>query len=128
MITEDYVSFETAKLLKEKGFDEKCKYVWKLDKANDPNATDGISKICAERFMEGESSVDNSDIKSVFEYEGWLEDHHEAYLCPTLQMAMKWLRKAYDIHINVFRYPAAFLMIIMSNANRGGFNTHPLSR
>lgn len=24
MITEDYVSFETAKLLKEKGFDEKC--------------------------------------------------------------------------------------------------------
>ena len=25
MITEDYVSFETAKLLKEKGFDEKCR-------------------------------------------------------------------------------------------------------
>jgi len=24
MITEDYVSFETAKLLKEKGFDKKC--------------------------------------------------------------------------------------------------------
>ena len=24
MITEDYVSFETAKLLKEKGFDELC--------------------------------------------------------------------------------------------------------
>lgn len=24
MITEDYVSFETAKLLKEKGFDEVC--------------------------------------------------------------------------------------------------------
>jgi len=26
MITEDYVSFETAKLLKEKGFDEYCGY------------------------------------------------------------------------------------------------------
>ena len=29
MITEDYVSFETAKLLKEKGFDETCRAFWK---------------------------------------------------------------------------------------------------
>jgi len=28
MITEDYVSFETAKLLKEKGFDEKSCHMW----------------------------------------------------------------------------------------------------
>ena len=28
MITEDYVSFETAKLLKEKGFDEPCQYFY----------------------------------------------------------------------------------------------------
>lgn len=28
MISEDYVSFETAKLLKEKGFDEHCIYVY----------------------------------------------------------------------------------------------------
>ena len=31
MITEDYVSFETAKLLKEKGFDEYCKSVYHVD-------------------------------------------------------------------------------------------------
>jgi hypothetical protein len=30
------------------------------------------------------------------------------YPCPTLQVAMKWLREVHDIHINVFRYPAAF--------------------
>jgi hypothetical protein len=28
MITEDYVSFETAKLLKEKGFNERCNRVY----------------------------------------------------------------------------------------------------
>jgi len=33
MITEDYVSFETAKLLKEKGFDWECKHCY--DVAND---------------------------------------------------------------------------------------------
>ena len=31
MITEDYVSFETAKLLKEKGFDKKCFTVYNND-------------------------------------------------------------------------------------------------
>ena len=101
MITEDYVSFEIAKLLKKKGFDERCKYVWELDKANDPQDNDGISKICAERFMEGESFVDNSDIKKVFEYEDWFEDYHKVYLCPTLQMTMKWLRKVHHIDISI---------------------------
>lgn len=31
MICEDYVSFETAKLLKEKGFDEECSFVFYKD-------------------------------------------------------------------------------------------------
>lgn len=35
MITEDYVSFETAKLLKEKGFDEPCIYVYLKDSGTD---------------------------------------------------------------------------------------------
>ena len=35
MITEDYVSFETAKLLKEKGFDEPCVYVYRHDGSED---------------------------------------------------------------------------------------------
>ncbi len=35
MITEDYVSFETAKLLKEKGFNEPCIYVYRHDGSED---------------------------------------------------------------------------------------------
>ncbi len=35
MITEDYVSFELAKLLKEKGFDEPCIYVYRHDGSED---------------------------------------------------------------------------------------------
>ena len=35
MITEDYISFETAKLLKEKGFDEECIYVYRHDGSED---------------------------------------------------------------------------------------------
>jgi len=93
MITEDYVSFETAKLLKEKGFDEKCRYVYNNEG----------KKITSEHFMEGESFVDKIDIESVARYDGWntylLGDY--AYLCPTIQMAMKWLRKEHNIFIDV---------------------------
>lgn len=35
MITEDYISFEVAKLLKEKGFDEPCIYVYRHDGSED---------------------------------------------------------------------------------------------
>ena len=101
MIQEDYVSFEIAKLLKEKGFDSKCRYVWIFDKANDPQDTDGICKVCAEHVMEGESFIDNSDIKKVSEYESWPEDYHKAYICPTLQMTLKWLREVHHLYIQV---------------------------
>ena len=74
MITEDYVSFETAKLLKEKGFDEPC--VW----AYDPN-----SASFSKSYHEPKNSTLN-------EYE---------YSQPTLQMAMKWLRETHNIFIEL---------------------------
>lgn len=65
-ITEDYVSFETAKLLKEKGFEEKCYLHYssngKMQHWNYQSPIDGIS-------------------------------------APTLQMATKWLRQVYNIHV-----------------------------
>lgn len=70
MITEDYVSFETAKLLKEKGFDEKCNMAY-------------FNKTLVDYTMFG------------FCLGGDLLD------CPTLQMAMKWLREIHKIDITV---------------------------
>ena len=101
MITEDYVPFETAKLLKEKGFNEKCKLVWILDKANDSEDTDGIYKLSAECFTVGRSFVDNDDIMSVCKYNGWNEYSKEAFLCPTLQMATKWLQEVHNLSIGI---------------------------
>lgn len=75
MITEDYVSFETAKLLKEKGFDsEECFAFYKEDGKMGFLQTFG----------------DIADYNS-----------ETCVLAPTLQMAMKWLREAYKIHINL---------------------------
>ena len=76
-ITEDYVSFEVAKLLKEKGFDEGCSFV-----------VNAISK----GVMPVSWPTTNSDI----------EDEKASLIAlPTLQMARKWLREKYNIHIEV---------------------------
>lgn len=68
-ITEDYVSFEVAKLLKEKGFEGICDYAYS-NKGN---------------YFE----VDRSNFDEVY------------CLRPTLQMAMKWLRKVHSLHIQI---------------------------
>ena len=87
MITEDYVSFELAKLLKEKGFDGECRAFWK-----DWN---GEIRLC---------SCNNAHM---FEYchNSMLERYNDAeetnIAAPTLQMAMKWLREVHRIHISI---------------------------
>ena len=73
MITEDYVSFETAKLMKEKGFNEiKCNtcYKWNGNFCNNRRSMSGI-------------------------------DNEICYQAPTLQMAMKWLREVHHYYIQI---------------------------
>lgn len=77
MIKEDYVSFETAKLLKEKGFDEVCEMFY-----------------CKphEGYMRNRKRNEwrNSDLRE-----------NMICTCPTLQMTMKWLREVHKINIEV---------------------------
>lgn len=73
-IKEDYVSFETAKLLKEKGFDGYC-WSWYH---NGNHTYTGTSRFC------------NSELKK---YE---------YSKPTQQMVMYWLREVHNIHIEIY--------------------------
>ena len=78
MVTEDYVNFEIAKLLKEKGFNEEVKAYYCYD-----------SEFKAYEFEED----DRWDTPNSWGY--------GEYSAPTLQMAMKWLREVHNIHIAV---------------------------
>ena len=75
---EDYVSYETAKLLKERGFDGECR---------DYYSTDG-------HFY-------SEDFKSDWNHGG---EAIVIFSAPTLQMAMKWLREVHNIFIQVELY------------------------
>ena len=78
MISEDYVSFETAKLLKEKGFDENCAALYNLRNGE---------------FREKQTSY-------VFNNSQW-----DSFItAPTLQMVMKWLREVHNLFIVIDRH------------------------
>ena len=94
MITEDYVSFETAKLLKEKGFDEDCRYFYDYKKPKS-------GYLSNKRYGE---NIHNSN-----DYEG-----RELAVCPTLQMAMKWLREVHNLVIEPYRTACGYLYTISS--------------
>lgn len=81
MITEDYVSFEIAKLLKEKGFGEDCHAYWDL-------TTETKTPIIGLSV-----SLKNWNYK-------W-NPIQFPISAPTLQMAMKWLREVHHIEISI---------------------------
>ena len=79
MITEDYVSFDTAKLLKEKGFYQ--------DFYNS--------------FMPVWHYNGNNKVLSFTEDDSYPSETQEWYSAPTLQVAMKWLREEKDVQIEI---------------------------
>lgn len=87
-ISEDYVSFETAKLLKEKGFDEACDKKYFGDDCSGPS-------YIRERWEDGGEvcPMSNSDLDDGSKYAD--------ISAPTLQMAIKWFEKVHNIHIAV---------------------------
>lgn len=103
MITEDYCSYEVAKLLKEKGFKESTQLVW-YEHLPYPNAVHNseIGKPKRDYFYwekEGERNspwTNNSPVPSYI--------NGEVYSCPTHQMAMKWLREKHDLHIIAYPF------------------------
>ena len=76
MITEDYVSFEIAKLLKEKGFDEMTELAYGLEHGHI-----------------------RSDLPVSYWRNSEIGEHK--FSCPTLQMAMKWLREKHNQNVTV---------------------------
>ena len=69
MLREDYVSLETAELLKEKGF------IWEVHRS----------------YLVNDNCFAPADVDD-------LPHRKDAIRIPTLQMAMKWLREVHSLH------------------------------
>ena len=88
-ITENYVSFEIAKLLKEKGFNEETEYVFSNNGELLRLSHFGIKDLT----------------NACNDYHTWklpIEGVASIISAPTLQMAMKWLREKHNIVVELF--------------------------
>lgn len=116
IITEDYVSFETAKLLKEKGFDEYNPLWYDLNKSSEGPF------FYKEIGWYGHNSYDYNG-KSIIS-------------APTQQMVMRWLREvhkilividyAFNIKTGLFfklKYPCTSDEYYLKNS-KGGYKTY----
>lgn len=83
MIKEAYCSYEVSKLLKEKGFNEKCRGGYHYEFDDNDNSIVMLEEWMAQPY--------NNDIVD------------EGFLCsaPTHQMAMAWLREEKNIFISI---------------------------
>lgn len=94
MVTEDYVSFETAKLLKEKGFDGLC--------------TAYYDCFTTDNFHCGNEPTDFNGIDTKI---------RDIVAAPTLQMTMKWLREIHNITIGVLFQKNRIYYEVSKNGN-----------
>lgn len=78
-MTEELVTLETAKLLKEKGFDWKCEHLIDRNKV--------ITKYNLPQSMSCCTEIDDEPVE---------------FLCPVLYVAQKWLRKTKNF---ISKYP-----------------------
>lgn len=98
MVTEDYVSFETAKLLKEKGFNEYCTHVYNIKTGRNLEADFYTSKHV---------------------YNSWLDKNEPRLIvAPTLQMAIKWLREVHNINPVPYALSLGWAFDIFDLSNR----------
>jgi len=96
MITEDYVSFETAKLLKEKGFDGDtfCEYADK----------EGVVEEWYDEYRERMMHFDynyGTLITPPTEPQDKYRVYGDTIPAPSLALAMKWLREIHHLFIDV---------------------------
>lgn len=98
MITEDYVSLETAKLLKEKGFKEWCRYCYGLDVRHNGEPID-VDEEYELKDAGRENEIEYVDGGRMYDYGSGNFNPGSPYAAPSLYVAMKWLREEKGIAV-----------------------------
>lgn len=93
MIKEDYCSYEVAKLLKEKGFDEACYSYYMTTKTLHTTFHNRV-------HVEEEPYFNSGDLDGMYDVEdkSLIEDICSA---PTHQMTCKWLREVHNLFVEI---------------------------
>ena len=111
-MTEECVSFELAKKLKEKGFREKCLYYYTCYSGGLYANARLYSDCCCETIamLEDLTKSYNSKNNSI------------SFDAPTISQVLKWLRKEHGIHIEITSAAFGYSYIISKTPEFGGMD------
>ena len=100
MLKEDYVSFETAKLLKEKGFKVWSSHCYGFDVRHNGESI-SFDEECELKDEGRENEIEYVDGGRLYNFGCSNENHDDekVYAAPTLGLAMKWLREIQALNI-----------------------------
>ena len=108
MIAESYVSFETAKMLNEVGFDALCRGIYSTNRTGNHTFRE-----CGLKNTKDDLSWNIAD---GFQYE---------YLAPTQALAARWLREEHGLFIEIsYRITGFNYEIIYTGTNNAAFTPH----
>ena len=99
---ESIISFETAKLAKELGFNEDCSYYWNTSKHNDITGSD---RHWLDQFKNDRGYPDA--FYNINEFKA-----------PEQSSLQKWIRENHDIHIYVIAMKYGFRLFVSAKGNR----------
>lgn len=97
---EDFVSFEIAKKLKDKGFS--CKYPFAM------YDEDGDFYPLFTSCDEDESSKCIFGNRMYYDYDDFIKDK-DARIAPTISQVLRWLREEKELHIEIYMYHNCYL-------------------
>ena len=114
MITEDYVSSETAKLLKEKGFKEWCFHCYGVAVLH--NGVDiSFDEECDLKNEGRENEIEYVEGGRLYDYGCNNRDKYaKVWAAPTLWVAMKWLREVHKLYCDIRVGDGDFVVDIIS--------------
>lgn len=106
MITENYVSFEIAKLLKDKGFSEWCSKCYGVAVLHN-GADISFDEECELKDEGKKNEIEYIEGGRLYNY-GYNNRDKDTMIwaAPTLWVAMKWLREVHDLHIIAYPWKA----------------------
>jgi len=97
---EQLISFDTAKLAKEKGFDVPVKRSYQLSLTESVHPEDGTSGPFG--WEKGELSLQDGYFINNWEDSDFTNDSWYHCAAPTQSLLQKWLREEHNIHIQVY--------------------------
>ena len=116
---EDFVTFEIAKKLKEKGFNKKCLFAYNDEQIINPKVVEEYGYLTDDGYYElTEDGGGKLKFDNVYIYEQQIILRDKIIIernfidAPTISQVLKWLREEKELHIEIYMYHNCYLFEI----------------